>query len=190
MKRSAPRAAPLLLIVGLLTAIVIAILTLYILEPPQPYQTPDLTALGRTPVNSPLPSLAPGPLISTQLPQDLVLQVTTTPRIILYPTQIDTTMIPAEKMTEIRQYLETAGVNSNLAQATEYAEATEVLRLYWIERTRLAKAVCSCETNTLDCSDFNTLMDAQRCYNYCLRQGKGDVHFLDLDRDWRACESR
>lgn len=53
----------------------------------------------------------------------------------------------------------------------------------------LAQAPCSCQTNSLNCTDFATHADAQVCYEYCLSQGAGDIHQLDGNADGIACES-
>lgn len=50
------------------------------------------------------------------------------------------------------------------------------------------KAVCTC-TRDLNCSDFDTHAEAQRCYEYCKDKGYGDIHGLDRDQDGSACES-
>ena len=56
------------------------------------------------------------------------------------------------------------------------------------EDTQVEKAVCTCISD-LNCSDFNTHAEAQRCYEYCKDQGYGDTHGLDGDNDGSACES-
>ncbi len=49
--------------------------------------------------------------------------------------------------------------------------------------------ICSCVDNHYDCFDFfSNTDDAQKCFDYCVSQGKGDVHKLDLDNDGFACE--
>jgi hypothetical protein len=48
---------------------------------------------------------------------------------------------------------------------------------------------CSCQANTLNCSDFDTQSEAQACMNWCISQGRGDIHRLDNDNDGIACES-
>lgn len=48
---------------------------------------------------------------------------------------------------------------------------------------------CSCSSNIYNCSDFGTQSSAQACFNYCVSQGRGDVHGLDADDDGIACES-
>jgi len=50
------------------------------------------------------------------------------------------------------------------------------------------ESVCTC-TRDLNCSDFDTHAEAQRCYEYCKDQGYGDTHGLDGDNDGSACES-
>lgn len=50
-------------------------------------------------------------------------------------------------------------------------------------------AVCDCSSNKYNCADFSTQASAQACYNYCLTQGKGDIHGLDADKNGKACES-
>ncbi|UUX93039.1 hypothetical protein [Methanoplanus endosymbiosus] len=49
--------------------------------------------------------------------------------------------------------------------------------------------VCSCAGNCYDCQDFDSKSDAQRCYDYCMSIGKGDVHGIDKDSDGVACNS-
>jgi micrococcal nuclease len=51
------------------------------------------------------------------------------------------------------------------------------------------KEVCDCSGNIYNCSDFSTQREAQRCYEYCLKQRGYDVHRLDRDKDGVACES-
>jgi hypothetical protein len=49
---------------------------------------------------------------------------------------------------------------------------------------------CPCNTNALNCSDFIAQPEAQACYNYCVRVGKGDIHVLDgPDQDRIVCEN-
>jgi micrococcal nuclease len=50
-------------------------------------------------------------------------------------------------------------------------------------------AVCDCSGNIYNCSDFSTHAQAQACYDYCVSQGRGDIHRLDGDNDGVACES-
>lgn len=47
---------------------------------------------------------------------------------------------------------------------------------------------CDCYGPDLDCDDFDTQWEAQRCYEYCLQVRGFDVFNLDADRDGRACE--
>jgi len=47
---------------------------------------------------------------------------------------------------------------------------------------------CNCTGPALNCDDFATTEEAQRCYAYCISQGYGDVFGLDGDKDRIACE--
>lgn len=51
------------------------------------------------------------------------------------------------------------------------------------------QAVCDCSGNIYNCPNFNTHAQAQACMNYCIAQGRGDIHRLDGDSDGVACES-
>lgn len=55
--------------------------------------------------------------------------------------------------------------------------------------TSSSSAVCSCSSNSLNCANFSTQSQAQSCFNYCVGQGRGDIHDLDRDHDGIACES-
>jgi len=45
-----------------------------------------------------------------------------------------------------------------------------------------------CTYNRYNCEDFPTHADAQTIYQYCISEGKGDIHRLDRDVDGLACE--
>jgi len=47
---------------------------------------------------------------------------------------------------------------------------------------------CNCTGPALNCDDFATTEEAQRCYAYCISQGYGDVFGLDRDNDGIACK--
>lgn len=49
-------------------------------------------------------------------------------------------------------------------------------------------APCPCAADTLNCSNFTTGPQAQACMDYCISQGRGDIHNLDGDPDGDACE--
>lgn len=49
--------------------------------------------------------------------------------------------------------------------------------------------VCSCSGDLYNCSDFSTHSQAQSCFDYCISQGRGDIHKLDQDNDSNVCES-
>ena len=55
--------------------------------------------------------------------------------------------------------------------------------------TTTTETVCNCSSNTYNCPDFTTQKQAQACYNYCITQGRGDVHKLDRDKDGVVCET-
>jgi len=48
---------------------------------------------------------------------------------------------------------------------------------------------CSCITNSLNCDDFESQIEAQECFDYCKSLGKGDIHRLDADKNEIACEN-
>ena len=49
---------------------------------------------------------------------------------------------------------------------------------------------CDCSSDCFNCKDFplSNGVTAQDCYDYCIEQGKGDIHKLDRDKDDLACE--
>jgi SH3-like domain-containing protein len=47
---------------------------------------------------------------------------------------------------------------------------------------------CSCERDLYNCPNFETHDQAQACYNFCVSEGRGDVHKIDSDDDGLACE--
>jgi micrococcal nuclease len=51
-----------------------------------------------------------------------------------------------------------------------------------------SSAVCFCNRDRYNCSDFKTQQAAQSCFNYCKNLGLGDIHRLDNDNDGLACE--
>jgi hypothetical protein len=50
-------------------------------------------------------------------------------------------------------------------------------------------AVCPCQRNSLNCSNFSSQASAQECLNYCQAQRGKDIHKLDGDKDGIACEA-
>ena len=48
--------------------------------------------------------------------------------------------------------------------------------------------ICSCSDDHYNCPDFSVHAQAQACFNYCIAQGRGDIHKLDNDNDGSACE--
>lgn len=52
------------------------------------------------------------------------------------------------------------------------------------------EAICTCQSNSLNCSDFTGQQQAQACYDHCLSVTGSDIHRLDgSDGDGKACES-
>lgn len=50
--------------------------------------------------------------------------------------------------------------------------------------------VCDCSGDVYKCDDFkNTPFTGQACFNYCMEQGRGDIHRLDGDGDGLVCEN-
>jgi endonuclease YncB( thermonuclease family) len=47
--------------------------------------------------------------------------------------------------------------------------------------------VCDCKGPDLDCADFATRADAQACFEYCKKEGFGDIFLLDTGKDGYAC---
>ena len=51
-------------------------------------------------------------------------------------------------------------------------------------------AACDCEGEDLDCSDFETRLEAQACFDACKAQGLGDVFLMDDSGNGLACEGK
>ena len=49
---------------------------------------------------------------------------------------------------------------------------------------------CDCSSDLYNCEDFATRAEAQRCFDSCWVLTGLDVHQLDADGDYVACESR
>jgi len=46
-----------------------------------------------------------------------------------------------------------------------------------------------CSKDVYNCANFTTYPEAQGVFDYCIKQGKGDIHRLDADGNGKACES-
>ena len=81
------------------------------------------------------------------------------------------------------------GQNTNYSDWFEDAEslAKEDGRGCLWENTEEGSIICS--HNHYNCADFNTQAEAQAVMFYCKSQGKGDIHYLDGDKNGVACES-
>lgn len=47
----------------------------------------------------------------------------------------------------------------------------------------------NCNSDIYNCSNFTIQAEAQDVFDWCVRQGKGDVHQLDADGNGEACDS-
>jgi micrococcal nuclease len=63
-------------------------------------------------------------------------------------------------------------------------QAREAERGLW----GLEPVACDCSGDIYSCLDFETQVEAQLCYSYCVTQGVGDIHGLDGNGDGWACE--
>lgn len=54
--------------------------------------------------------------------------------------------------------------------------------------SKTSKPVCNCEGKRLTCNSFRSQGQAQRCYEYCLSLGYGDIFGLDKNSNGLACE--
>ncbi len=52
-----------------------------------------------------------------------------------------------------------------------------------------ATDICDCSRDIYNCSSFQSQVEAQACFEYCLAETGSDVHSLDRDGDDRVCES-
>jgi len=81
------------------------------------------------------------------------------------------------------------------ALATYYANPTSTItpRIFPTDDGELdnppSGGVCSCSGDSYACKDFSTHNAAQACFDYCVSQGRGDIHRLDGNNDGLACEN-
>ncbi|MCX6749418.1 MAG: excalibur calcium-binding domain-containing protein [Candidatus Pacearchaeota archaeon] len=45
-----------------------------------------------------------------------------------------------------------------------------------------------CSSDAYNCANFTTQKQAQAVYDFCVSEGKGDIHQLDADGNGKACE--
>lgn len=55
--------------------------------------------------------------------------------------------------------------------------------------TEVVQGPCPCDSDSRNCSDFDTQPEAQACMDFCVSQGQGDIHNLDGNANGEACES-
>jgi hypothetical protein len=68
------------------------------------------------------------------------------------------------------------------------ATFTFTLRPDQITPTLTPAPACDCSADLYNCADFASSLSAQRCFDYCISQGAGDVHQLDGNNDGRVCQ--
>jgi hypothetical protein len=138
-------------------------------------ETPGLVPfVSRTPIIR-LPGFATLTPLPSAFPQSVTPQVT---------------LLSTLEMTAMHDFLLTARSSTQVAMLTEYVQATRYMRIINAEKTRRVNAPCNCSADLLDCNDFQTRAKAQICFNYCKRQGVGDIHFLDDNYDGIACGNK
>jgi hypothetical protein len=49
--------------------------------------------------------------------------------------------------------------------------------------------VCNCSGDLYNCRDFGSHAEAQACFEYCVAQGRGDIHLIDINNNGIACEA-
>ena len=61
---------------------------------------------------------------------------------------------------------------------------------YVLPPTSPPSAFCSCSRDLYNCTNgsFQNYAQAKSCYDYCIAQGRGDIHGLDGDGDGEICE--
>ena len=103
----------------------------------------------------------------------------------VYRTDLDGTItITSDGNTYSVNTAKSSGTTSiPMASSTQYQTTTQTVSASGVA------VVCDCSSNRYNCPDFSTQAAAQVCYNYCIAQGKGDIHKLDADKNGKACES-
>ena len=112
-------------------------------------------------------------IIGLTLLSAAVSQQTRLPQIIAPPPISDDTPTPTSTATATTQ---PAATNTPTVTPT-------------VTATTAPDGPCPCNADLRNCTDFATHSQAQACFDFCVSQGKGDVHHLDSDGDGDACES-
>jgi hypothetical protein len=93
--------------------------------------------------------------------------------------------IPTETLTSV--LINTATSASTIETPTLVPTLVQVI---FTPTQAPAAGPCGCSSDSLNCTDFSgSHARAQACYDYCVSQGRGDIHRLDNDGDGDACES-
>lgn len=139
----------------------------------------------------------PAPILNTSLPIEVIIAQTSSAA----QTQtVQAAPLPTATLAPSNETIPTATVfisvlQTSAAQPTEYIYYTNTpfsLATPTLEAIQPTlppqSAVCSCSGDTLNCGDFSSHSSAQACFNYCISQGRGDIHRLDGNNDGTACE--
>lgn len=142
-----------------------------VIRPPTPTATTWVTV---TAIPSETPTLTPIPPTPTPIPPILIVIATPTST----PYLVTATAPPL-----LTPYVVTATPNP---LATPFVvTATPVTNLPLPTGQVL---LCACVADLYNCPAFSSSSAAQACFDFCVSQGVGDIHRLDLDNDGLACE--
>jgi len=191
MKNSSERTSQVvILILAALAAVTITIYALVTVSPADRFKAPTLVTYAPTSTQPGLQTYTLEPYSSNTPDQGLGIAPTNSAIPSRFPATPSATMLmPAPlELTNIHIFVVTARIATQRFMLTEYVQATKFMRSVQLEKTRRANAPCYCYADVLSCSNFPTRTSAQFCFNYCVREGMGDIHFLDEDYDGIACE--
>jgi hypothetical protein len=104
--------------------------------------------------------------------------------------EITTNVIPETAKTPSPQATRTTIQPTKTTIPTKtYTPLSTTLPEKTVSGVSAESVVCGCSTDQYNCADFSTHAAAQSCYEYCISQGRGDIHRLDADKDGLACEN-
>lgn len=192
MKRSSETVTQVALVIVMgLAAVLVTFLALSTKDPAAQFKPPALVTYSPTGMESASETAVLVPYVSRTPVLRLPGMVSLTPLPSAFPQSAtpQVTLLSTLEMTALHDFLLTARSSTQVAMLTEYVQATRLMRIINAEKTRRVNAPCNCTADLLDCNDFQTRAKAQVCFNYCRREGAGDIHFLDDDYDGIACEN-
>lgn len=79
--------------------------------------------------------------------------------------------------------------NPNVVPPWEYRKSKRSESEPRAKKTEVSGLDCLCSDNLYNCSDFKTQVQAQACFEKCMKETGKDIHKLDGDRNGLACES-